>query len=296
VRLGRQLSTALALLLAAAAAGCAVQPAGLPQPSHLVADPGAAAEAEATPDPFEDFNRKVFAGNQAFNSAVVYPIADAYRTGVPEPVRDRIDAFTTNLSEPMVLANTLLQLRLDAAATTTARFVTNSTVGGLGLFDVAADLGQPHQSGDFGQTLYVWGVRDTAYLVLPVLGPSTVRDGIGTGVGLLAPFGVAAVVPARLAVTANEVGTVDSVGRPVADLGKVGALQEMEASSVDFYAMLRSVSDQKRQSELREAIAQSLLFPSAPQQAADVQQPPTPAIPEGGWEPVGLGGEPGLRK
>jgi phospholipid-binding lipoprotein MlaA len=294
VGFGRQLPTALVLLLAAAAAGCAVQPAGLPQPSHLVTDPGA--EAEATPDPFEDFNRKVFAGNQAFNSAVVYPIADAYRTGVPEPIRDRIEAFTTNISEPMVLANTLLQLRPDAAATTMVRFVTNTTVGGLGLFDVAADLGQPHQTGDFGQTLYVWGARDTAYLVLPVLGPSTVRDGIGTGVGLLAPFGVAAVVPARLAVTANEVGTVDSVGKPVADLGKVGALQDMEASSVDFYAMLRSVSDQKRQSELRQAIAQSLLFSANPQQGAEAQQPLVPANPEGAEERAGLGGEPTPRK
>jgi phospholipid-binding lipoprotein MlaA len=283
----------LALLLAAGLAGCAAQPAGLPQPSHLVADPGAAQEAEATPDPFEDLNRKVFAGNQAFNSAVVYPLADAYRTGVPEPVRDRIGAFTTNLSEPMVFANTLLQLRPDAAATTLARFVTNSTVGGLGLFDVAADFGQAHQTGDFGQTLYVWGDRDTTYLVLPVLGPSTVRDGIGTGVGLLAPYGVAAVVPARLAVTANEVNTVDTVGKPVSDLSKVGALQEMEASSVDFYAMLRSVSDQKRQSELREALAQSLFFRANSGQATGALAQPAETTPDSQPAPrAALGGEP----
>jgi phospholipid-binding lipoprotein MlaA len=269
-------------------------------PRAEAAAPQAEATAAAeTPDPFEDVNRKIFAANQAFNDAVVYPIAKAYREDVPESVRDRVEAFSTNLSEPMVFANTVLQLRMDAAATTLARFVTNSTVGGLGLFDVATSLGQSHQTGDFGQTLYVWGVRDTAYLVLPVLGPSTVRDGIGTGVSLLAPFGVAMVVPTKFATATTQVNTVDAVGKPVADLGKASTLQEIEASSLDFYAMLRSVSDQKRQAELREAVAQSLFYP------------PEPAAPAGGdFTPVtttasqsdpapevraGLGGEPALR-
>jgi phospholipid-binding lipoprotein MlaA len=289
--IGRHAPTAACFVLATSLAGCATAPAGLPGPNYLAAPPRA--EAAETPDPFEELNRKVFACNQAFNEAVVYPIAKAYREGVPESVRDRIEAFTTNLSEPMVFANTVLQLRPDAAATTLTRFVTNSTVGGLGLFDVATPLGQPHQTGDFGQTLYVWGVRDTAYLVLPVLGPSTVRDGIGTGVSLIAPYGVASIVPARFAAATTQVNTVDAVGKPVADLGKAGTLQEIEASSLDFYAMLRSVSDQKRQAELREALAQSLF------------SPPEPAAPAAGdfvtvtasqSNPVdvraGLGGEP----
>ena len=172
---------------------------------------------------------------------------------------------------------------------------------------MAATLGQPHQTGDFGQTLYVWGVRDTAYLVLPVLGPSTVRDGIGTGVSLLAPFGVAMVVPTKFATATSQVNTVDAVGKPVADLGKASTLQEIEASSLDFYAMLRSVSDQKRQAELREALAQSLLTPAAPAAPAGGNI----AAPAGGdFTPVtvaasksdrapearaGLGGEPTLR-
>jgi phospholipid-binding lipoprotein MlaA len=290
---GRYVPTALALGIATSLAGCAGAPAALPTPQYLPAPQYLAAiperppqkpqvppvserpqlppqvppqvsepEAKETPDPFEQVNRKIFAGNQALNSAVVYPLANAYRENVPEQVRDRIDAFTTNLSEPMVFANDLLQLRPDAAATTLARFLTNSTVGALGLFDVAATFGQAHQSGDFGQTLYVWGVRDTAYVVLPVLGPSNVRDGIGTGISLLAPFGVAWMVPTKFVAATSQFNTVDALGKPVADLGKVGALQEIEASSVDFYAMLRSVSDQKRQSELEQALSQSLL--SAP--------------------------------
>jgi phospholipid-binding lipoprotein MlaA len=320
--IGRPAPAAACLVLTTLLAGCAAAPA-VPGPSYLTAPPqaeavappteAAAVQAEAaeTPDPFEDLNRKIFAANQAFNDAVVYPVAKAYREDVPESVRDRVEAFTTNLSEPMVFANTLLQLRMDAAAATLSRFVVNSTAGGLGLFDVAASYGQPHQTGDFGQTLYVWGVHDTAYLVLPVLGPSTVRDGIGTGVSLLAPFGVAMVVPTKLATATTQVNTVDAVGKPVADLGKAGTLQEIEASSLDFYAMLRSVSDQKRQAELREALAQSLLSPPAPAAPAGGAVAPVLAAPAGGdFTPVtamaahsdpapevraGLGGEPVLR-
>jgi len=293
--IGRHAPTAACFVLATSLAGCATAPAGLTSPNYLSTSPQA--EAVETPDPFEDLNRKVFASNQAFNEAVVYPIAKAYREGVPEGVRDRVEAFTTNLSEPMVFANTLLQLRLDAAATTLSRFVTNSTVGGLGLFDVATSFGQPHQTGDFGQTLYVWGVRDTAYLVLPVLGPSTVRDGIGTGVSLAAPFGVAWIVPAKVAAATTQVNTVDAVGKPVADLGKAGTLQEIEASSLDFYAMLRSVSDQKRQAELREALAQSLLSPAEPTApAAGDFAPVTVASDPAPDVRAGLGGEPPLPK
>jgi phospholipid-binding lipoprotein MlaA len=212
----------------------------------------------------------------------------------------------------MVLANNLLQLRFDAAATTLARFLTNSTVGGLGFYDVAATVGEMHQSGDFGQTLYVWGVRDTTYLVLPVLGPSTVRDGIGTGIGMMVPFGMAAMVPGRIATATSQVNTADAVGKPVADLSKVGMLQEMEASSLDFYAMLRSMSDQKRQAELQEALAQSLLSGSSQQGArvADptqepvleaVQGPPPEPVAASQRQPapegrVGLGGQPKLTR
>jgi phospholipid-binding lipoprotein MlaA len=238
-------------------AGCAGGPPSVQPPSFLAKD--AASEPKETADPFEGMNRKVFESNQKFNHAVVYPVAKAYREGVPEGVRDRIDAFTTNLSEPMVLANNVLQLRFDAATTTLARFITNSTIGIGGLFDVAATDGQKHQSGDLGQTLYVWGFRDTAYLVLPIVGPTNVRDGIGSGVSLLAPTGFVAMVPVKFASATSQMSTVDAFGKPVAGLGKVEMMEELEASSLDFYVMLRSMSDQKRQAELDEALAQSLI-------------------------------------
>lgn len=288
---GRLLPTAGAMCLAISIAGCASAPSGLSAPSFLAKDAGAepvtksaSAEPKETPDPFENVNRKVFENNQKFNHAVLYPVAKAYREDVPEDVRDRIEAFSGNLSEPMVFANNLLQLRFEAAATTLSRFVTNSTVGLGGLFDVAATVGQKRQSGDFGQTLYVWGARDTAYLVLPVLGPTNVRDGIGAGLGLLAPAGVVAVVPAKLASAASQINTVDTFGKPVAGLGKVEMMEELEASSLDFYVMLRSMSEQKRQAELQEALAQSLLTKSTAAPAGEVvvtRGEPTPAAPAG---------------
>lgn len=254
-------ATGLALAAAGLVGACASGPE-LPKPNYLAKDtaPAAASEPKETPDPLEAMNRKIFEGNQAFNHAIIYPAAKAYRDGVPEPVRDRIDAFTTNLSEPMTFANNLLQLRPDAALITLARFITNSTVGIGGLFDVAETVGQKKQSGDFGQTLYVWGVRDTAYLVLPILGPSTVRDTVGSGVEMLVPSASLTHLPTKLATVVESFNTVDTYGKPVSGLGKVEMMEELEASSLDFYAMLRSMADQKRQGELKEAVEQSLLY------------------------------------
>lgn len=284
--------TMLALLLAMLVAGCASAPSGVWEPHFLAKDPQSAlgSEPKDTPDPFEAANRKVFQANLAFNHAVVYPMAKAYREGLPEDVRDSIEAFTTNLSEPMVLANNVLQLRLDASATTLARFITNSTLGLGGLFDVAATVGQSHQSGDLGQTLYVWGIRDSAYLVLPVFGPTNVRDGLGAGLSLLAPMGMASMVPTRLSAATSQVNAVDAVGKPIAGLSKVEMLQEVEATSVDFYVMLRSMSDQKRQAELREALTQSLI--SSPPNDATTLEPD--ATPEKATQPapVELDGQP----
>ncbi len=126
------------------------------EPQHL-ASTHDEAEPKAIADPNEAFNRQMFENSQDFNHNVLYPTAAAYNNNVPESVRDRIDAFTTNLSEPMVFANDVLQLRPEAAATTLGRFALNSTLGVGGLFDVAAPQGVAHQSGDFGQKMYVWG-------------------------------------------------------------------------------------------------------------------------------------------
>lgn len=266
-------SGAGALVLAVLLGACASGPQ-VPSPSYLAKADAPVEPAEA-PDPMEPMNRQVQDFNNSVNHGLVYPVAKAYRESIPEPVRDRIDSFTTNLSEPMTFANNVLQLRPDAALITLARFITNSTFGLGGLFDVALTVGQKKQSGDFGQTLYVWGVQDSPYLVLPVLGPTNVRDALGSGVELLAPSQAIGVLPTKLAGIVQNVNTVDTYGKPVAGLGKVEMMEELEASSLDFYAMLRSMADQKRQSELKEAREQSLLYwqpPSAPNASAEAKQ------------------------
>lgn len=242
---------------------CAGATASGPPLQHLTAS-DLDDEPKAISDPNEKLNRSVFEGNQKFNHALLYPVAKAYNESVPQYVRDRIDSFTTNLGEPMVFANDVLQLRFKAAATTLGRAGLNSTFGLGGLFDVASGQGLAKQSGDFGQTMYVWGYRESAYLVLPILGPTNVRDAIGTGV----EFGIqqiptAALLPSAVAMVANNVSLTGNVTGPLTNISKAGDMQNLEESSIDFYSMLRSVSSQKRQADLQEALDTSALTSTA---------------------------------
>lgn len=227
----------LAVAAALAAGGCATVPSG-----------GVASGGEN--DPFESFNRGVFSVNRSLDRAVIKPVAEAYRSALPEPLRDSIRSFVDNLKEPLVFANDLLQGRGEAAGITGRRFIINSTWGIGGLFDKAADLGMPRQSGDFGQTLFSWGVVDGPYLMLPLFGPSNVRDAFGMGVDSYAsPIGHAGADATSRKVTAavGVSGGVDERSR------NIETLEGIEASSVDFYAYLRSVWRQNRQATLREA-------------------------------------------
>jgi len=177
---------------------------------------------------------------------------------VPEPVRDSVENFTGNLAEPMTFANDVLQLRVGAAVTTLGRFTLNSTIGVGGLFDVASKHELPEQSGDFGQTLYVWGVRKSPYLVVPLIGPTNVRDLIGTTVDVAATIPAGGLLlPSRYATAVNNVGVAGTVTTPMTKLGEAGQLEQLEDSSIDPYTMLRSVVQQKRQAELQEALETS---------------------------------------
>ena len=285
--LGRAAAIALASALSACASGAATvaspkflaaqtspdalknNSASVDAPKDLAGLPDAPNEVS---DPLERMNRSVFERNQRFNHAVVYPVAKAYRNNVPEPVRDSVEAFAGNLTEPLVFANDVLQLRLQAAATTVGRFAINSTLGVAGLFDVATRQNLPHQSGDLGQTLYVWGMRESPYLVLPVIGPTNVRDLIGTTVEFAAmlpagelPAGeFLEVLPTQVASTINDLGVAGSAASPFTKLGQVDQMEELEENSIDFYAMLRSVVSQKRQAELQEALETSGWTASSP--------------------------------
>jgi phospholipid-binding lipoprotein MlaA len=247
------LRIASAGLLAASLSACASH--APPQPQFL----SSPAQAPGSAELMEPINRSVFDSNQQFNHAVIYPLAKTYHDTVPEPVRDSIDAFTVNLNEPFVFANNILQLRLAAATTTFGRFMLNSTFGIGGLIDVASTQGLARQTGDFGQTLYVWGFRNSEFIVVPVVGPTNVRDAFGSGVEVAAQIFLGAILPTSTATAASHVGAVGTVASPVASLGKVEQMQELEQSSLDFYSMMRSVVEQKRQAELRAALRESPL-------------------------------------
>ena len=192
-------------------------------------------------DPNEAFNRKVFAVNQA----VLHPPATAVKA-LPSPVFDRLRDVDDNLKEPRIFANDILQGRMNAAGITFARFLFNSTFGLGGLFDVAGPGGLPKQTGDFGQTLFVWGVPAGTYVVRPYFGPSTQRDAVGGTVDLVGdPVGWSLAIFGWEAAAAT--GGLDATVH-------LGLLKEAEESSIDFYSFLRSDYYQSRRADLREAL------------------------------------------
>lgn len=137
---------------------------------------------EVPRDPFESFNRAMYKFNDAADRYVMKPIAEGYDKIVPTPVDRSITNFFSNLEDLMVTVNDILQGKFQQGLSDFARFLANTTVGVGGLFDVATSGGLVKHKEDFGQTLGVWGFETGPYLVLPFLGPSNVRDGIGLGV------------------------------------------------------------------------------------------------------------------
>ncbi|MBL4835781.1 MAG: VacJ family lipoprotein [Pseudomonas sp.] len=131
----------------------------------------------ASADPWEPVNRAVFSFNDTVDRFTLKPAAKFYDWAVPEPVSDSVSNVFSNLGEPRNLVNNTLQGKFHAAGVDTARFLLNTTVGVLGVFDVATRMGLQRNDEDFGQTLGAWGVPSGPYVVLPLLGPSTVRDG-----------------------------------------------------------------------------------------------------------------------
>jgi phospholipid-binding lipoprotein MlaA len=208
------------------------------------------ADRESSDDPLEPVNRVVFDINSALDKAVIKPVAEAYREVVPQFVRDWVRSAIDNLTEPRIFVNDLLQGRPDAAGITLGRFLVNTTAGIGGLYDPATQRGLPKQSGDFGQTLYTWGFPAGPYLVLLFFGPSNLRDAVGLGVDLFTtPPGV--FLPGHAGVvTGFVVGTVDGM-----DLRSrnIESLDEIAASAIDQYARLKSLSQQRREAQLREA-------------------------------------------
>jgi phospholipid-binding lipoprotein MlaA len=166
----KRIASALLLAAAVALGGCASVPAG-------GAAPAAAAPAAANPvDPWENWNRKVFAFNDSVDEAVLKPVAEGYRKVVPQLVRTGIGNVFGNIGDIWSAANHLLQGKLHSGLDMGMRVVTNTVFGLGGLLDPATEVGLTRRSEDFGQTLGVWGLKPGPYVVLPLLGPSNVRD------------------------------------------------------------------------------------------------------------------------
>lgn len=129
-------------------------------------------------DPWEGFNRNMYAFNDGLDK-VVRPIAVGYDKIMPDPFQNGVGNFFRNLDAPVTILNQLLQGKVTEGADSFARFLVNSTIGLLGFFDVATKFGMPYYNEDLGQTLAKWGYKDSRYLLLPIFGPSTFRDGFG---------------------------------------------------------------------------------------------------------------------
>lgn len=197
--------------------------------------------AEDSVDPFEGFNRAVFAFNEGLDKAVVRPVAVGYETVLPGPVRTGVSNFYGNIADLLISVNSLLQGKPTDAVGDAARFIFNSTFGMAGIFDVATEMGIEKHEEDFGQTLGRWGAGPGPYLVLPVFGPRDVRDAAGLAVELVAdPVGNVDHVPTR-----NTLSGIRLVNDRAALLS---ADKIIEEAALDKYAYMRDAYLQRRRS------------------------------------------------
>jgi phospholipid-binding lipoprotein MlaA len=197
-------------------------------------------------DPWESFNRRMFACNRQLDRFVLKPVATVWDRGLPDPVQESIGNFFANLSMPPRLVNNLFQRDIEGAGREMARFFLNVSMGVLGFFDVAAELGLTKSDADTGQTLGIYGVGPGPYLVLPVFPPLTVRDGIGFAVDR-AMNPLTYVVPSA----ANTGGRgVNIVNERASNLER---FEGVEDEVLDLYTAVRNAYLQRRQRAIQDA-------------------------------------------
>ena len=227
----------LSVMLLGCVSGCATRPT----------DPDQLAVYEQNNDPLEPMNRAIFRFNDAADEYVMKPVVQGYRSSLPQPVRDCIGNFFLNLKQPLFFVNAVLQGNFKEAATISGRFALNTVFGFFGVVDTASANEVPLIKRDFGQTLAVWGLKDSGpYLMLPLLGPSTVRDTAGLIVDAFAD-------PVDWALYSQSPWL--AYGRGVMD-GFLGVermqdlMDDMKKNSTDYYAMMRSMYQQNRKKEI----------------------------------------------
>lgn len=190
-------------------------------------------------DPYEAMNRKVFAFNERLDTRLLKPTAQAYEKSVPAPMREGVRNFFGNLGDAWSAVNWLLQGEFNKGVEQGARFAWNTTLGLAGVFDVSTHFGLEKRSQDFGQTLGIWGVEQGAYLVLPVLGPSSLRDAVALPVNTMAGNGYW--FDSRTTQIATQALDVISLR---ASLLKAGDL--VEGIALDKYTFFRDAYLQRR--------------------------------------------------
>jgi phospholipid-binding lipoprotein MlaA len=208
-------------------------------------------------DPWEATNRDVFAFDVWAEHNIAEPVDDGYRAVVPEPAREGVHNVVTNLHEPIVMANDVLQGDADKALGTLGRIVINSTVGIGGLIDVAAKVGLPYHDNDFGITLGQNGVQEGSYLVLPVLGPLPPRDLLGGVIdGAFDPFNYTR-FPGRhdLLLSRSALRILDTVDQHRDEFDSI------ERTSLDFYATTRNLYRQNRNARIHGADIGTIQLP-----------------------------------
>jgi phospholipid-binding lipoprotein MlaA len=201
-------------------------------------------------DPYEEFNRDIWSANQAVDGAVIRPVSDVYRTITPAPARRGLTNVLRNLAEPWSFINNLLQGKPGRALRNLGRFIVNTTVGVGGLADVATEIGIEPAPEDFGQTLAVWGVGDGGYRIVPVLGPSTGRDLVGSIIGFIANP-VTIFLDTELGFSTEELWAVRGaeIIDTRANLTESGGDAFLETAA-DPYAAARSAFFQRREAEI----------------------------------------------
>jgi len=209
-------------------------------------------EAKTDYDPLQPMNRKVFWFNDKVDTYVLEPVAKGWDAIAPKPVERSVSNFFTNLRSPIVVANDLLQGKLRNGTKDTVRFLINTTIGVAGFFDRATPLGLEQHVEDLGQTLGWWGLPPGPYLVIPIIGPSNPRDGVGL-IGDSFANGLSWFVPWYVLLGVRGVELVNT--RAVL----LDTIDQAKQSSFDYYVFVRNAYLQRRNALLNDSVGGSNL-------------------------------------
>jgi phospholipid-binding lipoprotein MlaA len=250
------LANAQAVADPAVAVGSSETETTMSQDAVPVIDAPATDMARSAYDPLHGVNRASYGVSMGLDRAVIGPVTHGYMAVTPKPVRNRVSSVIYNLGEPSTALNDILQGRPKRFGVTTTRFLINSTIGVLGLFDVASGMGLPSHEADFGQTFGRYGVKSGPYLYIPILGPSNFRDGVGRALDFATdPVGI-------VGGGYNTTFGATRLGATVLDT-RAGADNAFRAldDATDPYATVRSAYGQHREAFVREATGKAQVLP-----------------------------------